>query len=70
MKQTTMNSWKKKNCLTDKEQDCMLEIRCFYRAGDYAMMLLPKVLPNIFHHWQIADGSRQEKILELARTNI
>jgi hypothetical protein len=70
MKQTTMKSWKKNNCLKDNEQDCMLEIRCFYRAGDYAMVLLPKVLPNIFQHWKIAESSRQEKILDLARTNI
>lgn len=44
--------------------DCVLEIRTFVQFGDYALKdLLPKVIGNIWKHYDIHDETEQEEIL-------
>lgn len=49
-----------------EELDCVEELKCFERFGDYALELLPKVLPSMWKHYRIDREEDRAKILKAA----
>lgn len=47
-------------------EDCVREIACFYRFGDYALELLPRVLENIWRHYGVESQEERDRILRAA----
>gem|GEM_PF-6632404 len=56
----------RENELTDVEDDCMREIRCFVQAGSLTQQMLPRVIKGIWLHWEIVDEARKQHILKTA----
>lgn len=56
----------KKPRLTLKEEDCVKELACFAQFGDYAMVLLPRVIENIWRHYDIDGDDDRQRIMRAA----
>jgi hypothetical protein len=50
--------------MNHNETECMLEIKAFADFGDYALELLPKVIKNIWLHYNINNIHVQKQILK------
>ena len=64
--QTTLDDMrdpKRRRVLTEAEDDCMREIQCYVRGGDYAQQLLPKVIHGMWRHWGVQDCVAKQHIL-------
>jgi hypothetical protein len=45
------------------EDDCVRDLKTFAQFGDYALERLPKVINNIWKHYQIQDDLTKDRVL-------
>ncbi len=65
LKQTTLTMRPPPDFSPD-EADCIQELRCFVRFGDYAIELLPKVIENIWKFYKIENLDTRTRIMRAA----
>ena len=67
--QTTLDDMrdpKRPRLLTDAEDDCMREIRCFVRGGEVTQQMLPNVIKGMWLRWNITDDVAKQHIMQHA----
>lgn len=67
--QTTLDDTrdpKRPRVLTDAEDDCMREIRCFVRGGEVTQHMLPRIIRGMWARWGIRDDVAKQHILRQA----
>jgi len=67
--QTTLDDTrdpKRQRLLTDAEDDCMREIRCFVRGGEATQQMLPNVIRGMWARWGVRDDVAKQHILRQA----
>lgn len=52
------------------ELDCIEELKCFVKFGDYALVLLPRVIGNIWKHYKIESADARARILKAANVRV
>lgn len=64
--QTTLDDMrepKRRRLMTDAEEDCMREIRCFVRGGEVTQHMLPRIIRGMWAHWGIRDDVAKQIVL-------
>jgi hypothetical protein len=61
-----MREPKRPRLLTDAEDDCMREIRCFVRGGATAQQMLPRIISGMWARWDVNDHQAKHNILHQA----
>jgi hypothetical protein len=61
-----MRDPKRPRVLSDDEEDCMREIRCFVRGGELTQSMLPKIIHGMWAHWNVRDDVAKQRILQQA----
>ena len=61
-----MRDQKRPRVLSDDEEDCMREIRCFVRGGEVTQHMLPRIIRGMWAHWGIHDDVCKQHILRQA----
>jgi hypothetical protein len=67
MRQQTLNF---RSAPSREELDCIEELKCFTRFGDYALVLLPRVIGNIWKHYKIERNEDRARILRAANIQL
>ena len=57
---------KRPRLLTDAEDDCMREIRCFVRGGAATQQMLPRIIRGMWLRWDVSDHHAKQHILHQA----
>lgn len=61
-----MRDPKRPRLLTDAEDDCMREIRCFVRGGEATQCMLPRIIGGMWAHWNVTSDVSKQRILQQA----
>jgi hypothetical protein len=61
-----MRDPKRPRLLTDAEDDCMREIRCFVRGGEATQSMLPRIIGGMWAHWNVTSDVSKQRILQQA----
>ena len=61
-----MRDPKRPRLLTDEEEDCMREIRCFVRGGEATQSMLPRIIRGMWARWGVRDDVAKQRILQQA----